>query len=127
MRASRTQVREGAVDVAPGITVELARRRRGRPRVLVVLLVGAGALVWWTRRRSAASPSGGGGGYHVLPADGGGWNLTGSDVDDVISHHDTQALGVERATQLAGEDGGGEVVIHGLDGRPRDTKRVAAP
>jgi len=119
---------ERAVDVLPGIAVEVARpRRRRRPSILVLLVLaaGAGALVVWLRRR-AAVPAGEGAGYHVVPADGGGWNLTGADVDDVISHHDTQAHGVERAAELAEEHGGGDVVIHGLDGQPRDTRHVAA-
>jgi hypothetical protein len=125
------KVLEGGIDraaeVLPIVSVEVVRRRRRsrRPLVLVLLvLVGAGALVWFARRRGPSSTASEE--YHVVPARGGGWDLTVEPTGDVISHHDTQVQGVERATELAAGDGGGEVVIHGLDGEPRDTKRVAS-
>jgi hypothetical protein len=134
------KVLEGGIDraaeVLPIVSVEVVRRRRRsrRPLVLVLLvLVGACALVWFARRRRPSSTASEASEvsevseeYHVVPASGGGWDLTAEPTGDVISHHDTQAQGVERATELAAGDGGGEVVIHGLDGEPRDTKRVAS-
>ncbi|HEY6532066.1 MAG TPA: DUF2188 domain-containing protein [Acidimicrobiales bacterium] len=123
MHASGDQIQEAAV-----AAVEVARyrrRRRRRSLVALLLLAGGAALALWFALRSKAS-TGLDESYHVVPADSGGWDLTGTDSSDVLSHHDTQAHGVERATEMAAERGGGEVVIHGVDGAPRDTKQVAA-
>jgi hypothetical protein len=116
-----------AVEVLPIVSVEVDRRRRRsrRPLVIVLLLLaGVGAALWFARRRGPSNA--GGERYHVVPASDGGWDVAADGTGDVVSHHDTQAQGVERATEAAAGVGGGEVVIHGLDGEPRDTKRVAA-
>ena len=62
-----------------------------------------------------------------MPADGGGWDVTGPNDASVVSHHPTQAEGIEAAAALAAGAGGGEVVIHGRDGKPRDTRRISPP
>ena len=42
----------------------------------------------------------------------------------VSSHEDTQKDATDRARQIVGNQGGGEVVIHGRDGRIRDKDTV---
>jgi hypothetical protein len=61
--------------------------------------------------------------FTVSPTGAGGWDVTGPDGPLVESHHDTQAAGIERAHELL-EGSGGEIIICGVDGRPRDTRAV---
>jgi hypothetical protein len=42
----------------------------------------------------------------------------------VSAHTDTQAAGIDRAREIVGNSGGGEVVIHRPDGRIRDSDTV---
>ena len=62
---------------------------------------------------------------HVVPDEDGGWNVVAPGSERASSHHDTQAQAEDRAREIVGKlPGGGEVVIHGRDGRIRDSDTV---
>lgn len=61
---------------------------------------------------------------HVVPnSDRGGWDVQAPGSDRASSHHDTQADAIDRAREIIGNVGGGELVVHGRDGqiRAKDT------
>lgn len=60
---------------------------------------------------------------HVVPNSNGGWDVVGPNAQRASSHHDTQADAINRARQIVGNAGGGELNIHGRDGaiRAKDT------
>ena len=62
---------------------------------------------------------------HVVPNPGGGWDVKAPGAGRASSHHDTQAEAEKRAKEIVGNRGGGEVRIHGRDGRIRDSDTVA--
>lgn len=62
---------------------------------------------------------------HVVPNKGGGWDVVKPGGDRASSHHDTQADAIDRAREIVGNAGGGEVRIHGRDGQIRDTDTIA--
>jgi hypothetical protein len=62
---------------------------------------------------------------HVVPNADGGWDVVSPKGGRASSHHDTQADAIGRAREIVGNVGGGEVVIHGRDGRIRDSDTVA--
>jgi hypothetical protein len=62
---------------------------------------------------------------HVVPSEGGGWDVVAQDAQRASSHHRTQAEAETRAKEIVGNLGGGEVRIHGRDGRIRDSDTVA--
>jgi hypothetical protein len=62
---------------------------------------------------------------HVVPNSDGGWDVKAPGADRSSSHHDTQREAEQRAKEIVGNQGGGEVVIHGQDGRIRDKDTVA--
>ena len=62
---------------------------------------------------------------HVVPNPDGGWDVKKPHADRSSSHHDTQAEAEKRAKEIVGNNGGGEVRIHGRDGRIRDSDTVA--
>jgi len=61
---------------------------------------------------------------HVVPDPEGGWNVRAPGSERVSSHHDTQKEAEERAKQIVGNLGGGEVIIHDRQGRIRDADTV---
>lgn len=61
---------------------------------------------------------------NVVPNPTGGWDVTGGG-DRASAHKDTQAEAIDRAREIVGNLGGGEVTIHGRDGRVRDSDTVA--
>jgi hypothetical protein len=63
-------------------------------------------------------------GRDVVPNPDGGWDVTKPDADRASGHFDTQAGAIDRAREIIGNDGGGELRIHGRDGRIRDTDTV---
>jgi len=132
------------VERLPVVEVAVERPRRTHRLRLVLLMVALGAIGFALARRlrqrntDLAPDTGTGTGtgtedlrqsdvgstrLHVVPADGGGWDITDPDAGSIAGHHGTQAESVERATALLA-DHGGEIVIHGLDGNPRDTRRI---
>lgn len=62
---------------------------------------------------------------HVVPNSSGGWDVKEPGADRASSHHDTQKDAEARAKEIVGRAGGGEVRIHGRDGRIRDSDTVA--
>jgi hypothetical protein len=63
---------------------------------------------------------------HVVPHAGGGWDVKAPGAERASSHHDTQAEAIDRAREIIGNAGGGELVTHGMDGRIRESDTVAA-
>jgi Uncharacterized protein conserved in bacteria (DUF2188) len=62
---------------------------------------------------------------HVVPNPDGGWDVKAPDAERSSAHKETQSEAVDRAREIVGNSGGGEVVIHGRDGRIRDSDTVA--
>jgi len=62
---------------------------------------------------------------HVVPNPDGGWDVKAPNAERASAHLDTQAQGVDRAREIVHNSGGGEIVIHGRDGRVRDSDTVA--
>ena len=62
---------------------------------------------------------------HVVPNSDGGWDVKAANARRASSHHHTQADAERRAKEIVGNLGGGEVRIHGRDGRIRDSDTVA--
>jgi len=61
---------------------------------------------------------------HVVPNDTGGWDVRAPNAERSSGHFDTQAQAIERAREILGNSGGGELIIHGTDGRIRDADTV---
>ena len=62
---------------------------------------------------------------HVVPVPGGGWNVVKPGAKRISSHHDTEAQAEERARDIVVKAGGGEVVVHRLDGSVRRTDQIS--
>lgn len=62
---------------------------------------------------------------HVVKNPDGGWDVKKPRADRASSHHDTQGDAERRAKDIVRGAGGGEVVIHGRDGKIRDKDTVA--
>ena len=62
--------------------------------------------------------------YHVAREEAGKWKILREGAERVSSYEDTQEEAEIRAKQLASVLGGGEVRIHGLDGKIRDSDTV---
>jgi hypothetical protein len=62
---------------------------------------------------------------HVVPNSEGGWDVVKPGADRVSSHKPTQRDAIDRAREIVGNAGGGEVVIHRPDGTIRDSDTVA--
>jgi hypothetical protein len=63
---------------------------------------------------------------HVVPNPDGGWDVRKPDATRSSAHTDTQAEAISRGEEIVHNAGGGELNIHGRDGRIRD-KRTVAP
>lgn len=61
----------------------------------------------------------------VAPNPDGGWDVHVSQGQTSASHHATQREAIERARHVLTREGGGELRIHGRDGRVREKKHVA--
>lgn len=61
---------------------------------------------------------------HVVVNPKGGWDVKMPGSDRATAHADTQDAAVERAREIVRNGGGGEVRIHGRDGRIRDSDTV---
>jgi len=62
---------------------------------------------------------------HVVANPKGGWDVKKPGSSQAGAHADTQAAAVDRARQIVRNNGGGEVRIHGRDGRIRDSDTIA--
>jgi len=62
---------------------------------------------------------------HVTRNPDGGWDIVAPDAKRRSDHRPTQAEAIDRAREILGNTGGGEVVIHGRDGKIRDSDTVA--
>ena len=62
---------------------------------------------------------------HVVPNPDGGWDVKAPGARRASSHHSTQSDAEQRAKEIVHNAGGGEVRIHGRDGRIRDSDTVA--
>jgi hypothetical protein len=59
-----------------------------------------------------------------VPNADGGWKVVKPDADRASAQSETQAEAIDRAREIVGNAGGGEVVIHGENGRIRDKDTV---
>lgn len=57
---------------------------------------------------------------NVTPNPEGGWDVKGGG-SRASGHFDTQAEAIDRAREIVSNLGGGEVTIHGRDGKIRDS------
>ncbi len=62
---------------------------------------------------------------HVLPNASGGWDVKAPNGSRASSHHDTQADAINAARTIVKNQGGGELVVHGQDGRIRAKDTIA--
>lgn len=62
---------------------------------------------------------------HVTPNADGGWDVKAPNSERASAHRATQAEAINRAREIVHNAGGGEVRIHGRDGRIRDSDTVA--
>jgi len=62
---------------------------------------------------------------HVVPNSGGGWDVVKPGAERASAHADTQQQAIDRAREIVGNAGGGEVRIHRSDGRIRDSDTIA--
>jgi hypothetical protein len=58
---------------------------------------------------------------HVVPNADGGWDVKKPDAERSSGHFDTQKQAIDRANQIIDNLGGGEVTVHGRDGKIRDS------
>ncbi len=65
------------------------------------------------------------GNRHVVPNPHGGWDVKAPGAKRSSGHANTQADAERIAKRIVGNQGGGEVVIHGRDGKIRDSDTVA--
>jgi hypothetical protein len=62
---------------------------------------------------------------HVVPSPSGGWDVRKPGSNRASDHTRTQGEAIDRAREIVGNTGGGEVVIHDRRGRIRDSDTVA--
>lgn len=62
---------------------------------------------------------------HVVPNPKGGWDIKKPGSPRASKHTDTQKDAIDRAREIVRNQGGGEVRIHGRDGRIRDSDTIA--
>ena len=62
--------------------------------------------------------------YEVTPKSDGGWDVIANGASRASSHHTTQDAAHTEARRLAKNAGGGEVRIHGRDGKIRQSDTI---
>ena len=62
--------------------------------------------------------------YHVTKNQDGGWNVKRENSERASKIVETQNIAEQLAKQYSSNSGGGEVRIHGLDGKIRDSDTV---
>jgi uncharacterized protein DUF2188 len=73
------------------------------------------------KRSNSSSPNR----RNVTPSAGGGWAVHRPGASRASSVHETQAEAIERARGALENTGGGELTVHGRNGRIRDSDTVA--
>lgn len=62
---------------------------------------------------------------HVVPNnDRGGWDVVAPNAGRASAHFQTQREAIDRAREVVGRSGGGELRIHGRDGAIRDSDTI---
>jgi hypothetical protein len=61
---------------------------------------------------------------HVVQNGDGGWDVKKPGASRASAHTDTQKEAIDRAKEIVGNAGGGEVRIHGRDGKIRNSDTV---
>jgi hypothetical protein len=64
---------------------------------------------------------------HVVPNPSGGWDVRAPGAERSSTHTSTQAEAYDRAREIVANQGGGEVVVHGADGRIRNSNTIGRP
>ena len=121
----------------PRPTVEANRRRRLRtPLLVAVLLVVPARSSSWRRKRHAArvrsslGPPSTPRAESTMPAPGGpeGRRRLGARSSGQTEiEHRTQADAIAQARAMAEDAGGGQIVVHGLDGQPCEPRSRCSP
>jgi Uncharacterized protein conserved in bacteria (DUF2188) len=62
--------------------------------------------------------------YEVVPSAKGGWDVVADSGKRASAHHSTQSAAAGDAKRLATSAGGGEVRIHGRDGKIRSSATI---
>lgn len=62
---------------------------------------------------------------HVVANPNGGWDVKKPGATRPSAHTDTQREAQRRASEIVRNSGGGEVRVHGRDGRIRDSNTVS--
>lgn len=62
---------------------------------------------------------------HVVPNPEGGWDVRAPNAERSSGHFDTQDQAIDRAREILGNKGGGELTIHRPDGTIRDSDTVS--
>jgi hypothetical protein len=62
---------------------------------------------------------------HVIPLPGGGWKVVKPGARRISSRHDTEAQAEARARDIVTKAGGGQILIHRLDGSVRRTDFIS--
>jgi hypothetical protein len=62
---------------------------------------------------------------HVVPNSAAGWDVKAPGAKRASAHLDTQAEAIDRGRTIVRNAGGGELRIHGRDGRIRDSDTIA--
>ncbi len=62
---------------------------------------------------------------HIVPNPTGGWDVKKPGASRASVHTDTQAQAIDRGREIVHNTGGGELRIHGRDGRIRDSDTIA--
>ena len=62
--------------------------------------------------------------YNVVKGQNGGWDVKRDHAERASVHTNTQSGAEREAKQFSSNSGGGEVRIHGLDGKIRDSDTV---
>lgn len=60
----------------------------------------------------------------VVPNPAGGWDVKKPGATRASAHTDTQAAATDRARTILQNDGGGELHVHGRDGRVRQADTI---
>lgn len=61
---------------------------------------------------------------HVVPDGNGGWKVVAPGASRASDLFDRQSDAIDRAREIVDNAGGGEVTIHGRDGKVRDSDTV---